>query len=436
MADGFAIVLAGVGGSLSATGANILAWSSAQQRNSERDWSRAQSFFFYVACFMLNLTGIGLFALSCNMGGAVATVMPMQTGMNLMANMFWQMTLGLKHFDKSMRIGTLILVCAVSELAQLGPKEPDDMDVFELLKKPEASLWCAFMIIVSILGMIASYLTISQPLESLPKLCSLTSVVSFTTVIGSSVSKCFSLLSGAGLYAAVAIYFVDGVLLMGFTVVANAQCDVSLYIPAQLASQLVINMITGYLVWGDAAYIDKPLAYICVYLVMILAVYLVSPEMDTAGQILRWHRIRRTRLSSNIKPTPLGRAFYRLSELWARQSVVSRPAESLAPSLEELEGAWRQALDIGLETGAIARSEMVTLTILLLQERGFAPNATIIRWLEDDCAHYRMYAEHDPRFKQSLRDTLSAEESQKLLTFAPVARGESDMQLPLTQARE
>ena len=42
-----------------------------------------------------------------------------------------------------------------------------------------------------------------------------------------------------------ALYLVDGVVCLAGTVLANGHCDVALFIPAQLSSQLVVNMITG-----------------------------------------------------------------------------------------------------------------------------------------------------------------------------------------------
>ena len=80
----------------------------------------------------------------------------------------------------------------------------------------------------------------------------------------------------------ICLYFLDGIFCMGFTVLANAQCDVAIFIPAQLSSQLVLNMITGYLVWGDSKYVEHPTAYLLVYALCILGVYLNS-EMDVVG---------------------------------------------------------------------------------------------------------------------------------------------------------
>lgn len=406
-----AFLLAIVGGALSSTGANVLAWQSKTKREG-RQWTTCQSTHFFALCFFLNLSGIGLFACACAMGGAVATVMPLQTASNLLANMFWQTFLNIKFFDKSMRIGTMILIIAVAELAQLGPNEPPDPDVYELMQRTEAIVWTAIMVLGTILSLVGAALTMGRPSEDMANLCCLTLVVSLTTVIGSSLSKCFSLVSGGVLAVVIACYFIDGVLVMGFTLLASSRCDVSIFIPAQLTSQLVFNMLTGYFIWEDAKYVQFQEAYICVYLLCIIAVYLMSPSVDKVGDLLRLQRIRQTMLSRNVSPSPLGRAFAKLSDLWKRHKRDPSVTGEV-PSLQELEAAIRESLELGLETGFIKRNEIVNLTVELLQENGYAPNATVISWLER-CDHFKIYSARDPAFTASLRDTLSQSEMKKL----------------------
>merc|ERR1712014_566448 len=102
--------------------------------------------------------------------------MPMVTGGSLLTNMFWQICLKIKHYDKSMRVGTIILVCAVSMLPQLGPQSPAELDVFELLSQRVAQAWVAALVIGSLIGICASYTTINYPMGSWWTLCSITSV--------------------------------------------------------------------------------------------------------------------------------------------------------------------------------------------------------------------------------------------------------------------
>eukprot|EP00913_Durusdinium_trenchii_P001846 g1712.t1 len=87
--------------------------------------------------------GIGMFLASTALGGAVATVMPIQTGANLLGNMLWQTLLGMKYYTKSMRVGTIVLICAVMELSEIGPQEPSEWapeEIQELMTKPEPGL--------------------------------------------------------------------------------------------------------------------------------------------------------------------------------------------------------------------------------------------------------------------------------------------------------
>mmetsp|Transcript_2170 Transcript_2170/g.5015 ORF Transcript_2170/g.5015 Transcript_2170/m.5015 type:complete len:564 (-) Transcript_2170:113-1804(-) len=408
--------LAAVGGALSATGANVLAWSSHKARMAGGVHDGSKAIVFFAACFVLNLAGIALFALSCALGGAVATVMPIQTGANLLANMFWQICLRIKHFSKSMRIGTLILVLAVGELSQIGPQEPDHLDVGELLKVPAAIAWCVTLVICTIFALVASLAALRRPVSPTNKLCSFTLLVSLTTVIGSSLGKCFGLLSGAPLVLIVGLYFLDGVVLMGFTLLANAQCDVSIYIPAQLSSQLVINMITGFLVWGDAKYIDRPVPYISVYIISVLAVYLMSPEVDLLTEQTRLFQIRRSLLSETRASTSFGEAVLRLLEVWRGQvgQKFGRDKEQGEACLKALQDTLQE----GLEKGAISSNELVDLTMLLLKDSGPGPNAIVVHWLEEKLCHFKLYVAHDPEFSQLFRQTLCPEELGRLDTIA------------------
>lgn len=353
--------------------------------------------------------GIGAFAASTATGGAVATVMPLQTGASLLSNMVYQMGLGIKTFDKPMRVGTVILIVAVAELVQLGPSSGGvHQDVDALLDNPQAIAWIACMVIGTIIGVLFTFLYIHHPQHSPQKLISVTAVVTFTTVLGSSVSKCFGILEGTALYVALLVYFVDGIFCLGFTLIAGSQCDVGVFLPVQYSSQLVVNMITGYVIWDDAKYIAFQEAYLCVYFICCCCVYLLSPELDAFGQLLRNKRIRATLLAEGVAPTELGQCVLNLQRLWTPSSI---PGER--PSKEALEAAWRSALEIGVEQGAITRQEIISLTMRLLSEHGYAPTANVICWMEE-CAHFKLYAKRDPKFACKIRESLSIEETQKL----------------------
>merc|ERR1739848_589771 len=99
------------------------------------------------------------------------------------------MLLGIKFYTKSMRVGTIVLVLAVAQIGGLGPIEPADMDAAALLQKPAAIAWVAVLLVFTGGALFAAWATQGRPRESAAKLCSLTAVVSLTTVLGSSTSK-------------------------------------------------------------------------------------------------------------------------------------------------------------------------------------------------------------------------------------------------------
>eukprot|EP00928_Gymnodinium_smaydae_P098906 TRINITY_DN9308_c1_g5_i1.p1 TRINITY_DN9308_c1_g5~~TRINITY_DN9308_c1_g5_i1.p1 ORF type:complete len:566 (+),score=99.72 TRINITY_DN9308_c1_g5_i1:159-1700(+) len=417
-------LLSFVGGALSASGANVLAWSSHRVRESGQEWTGFQSALFVLLCLALNLGGIGAFASSCALGGAVATVMPIQVGANLLANMFWQTILGLKYFDKVMQLSTLILVCAVAQLVDLGPQAPIDIDVAKLLAAPLARLWCALLAVALLGSLAALFAVLRDPPGSMRLLASVTSVVTLTTVIGSSLSKCFSLVQGLYLALVVGLYFVDGLVLLYFTVFASANCDVSLFIPAQLASQLVVNMLTGYMVWGDAAYISNPLAYVLVYTIAILAVYLMSPSLDATSHLVRMWRVRNTKLSESVAPSRLGRSVLTLLGAWERE-----PKDG-----EACREALRETLTVALERGAISDKDMIDFVLLQLQDNEYRPTATLVHWIEN-LPHFALYTGHDDAFKKSFRKYLDARERVQLAALGETTcRQRADLEV--SNARE
>lgn len=400
------LLLAGVGGFLSSSGANVMAWSEYQKRKG-KEWSKCQSFGFSMACLFLNLTGIGMFLASTALGGAVATVMPIQTGANLLGNMFWQTLLGMKYYTKSMRVGTIVLICAVMELSDIGPQEPAKFtqeEIRELMTHPLAIAWNSIMLLCVVLTMYGVKRTLHHAMESSLKLFLFVALVTFSTVIGASIGKLLGLVKGWAWYMVAFLYFFDGVICLGGTVLANGHCDVSLFIPAQLSSQLVVNMITGYLVWGDAKYVHQPLAYILVYALCILGVYLNSPAMDIIGGLTRWYSIRSSKLSAGLTGSNFGEQVLKLLQMWQGNSAME------AGCRDQL-GA---VLHRGLETGAIKEHELINLVLLLCREKQYGPSPLLVHWLED-LKLFQIYCEHDPAFKDSFRQTLTTEDYHKLV---------------------
>jgi len=184
-----------------------------------------------------------------------------------------------------------------------------------------------------------------------------------------------------------------------------------MYIPAQLSSQLLINMVTGFCVWRDAEYISSPRAYLLVYVICIMAVYLISNELDIAGQASRAYWIRQSKLSEAVAPSAFGRSVLALLRSW--QPSDGEAGAGGAALAKDRCAAAGEVLQQGLENGMITDKEMAALAHGLLQEQGCAPTALLVAWIER-AQHFQAYCEHDPSFKDHFRSTLSAPEWEKL----------------------
>eukprot|EP00913_Durusdinium_trenchii_P001849 g1713.t3 len=223
-------------------------------------------------------------------------------------------------------------------------------------------------------------------MESSLKLFLFVSLVTFSTVIGASIGKLLGLVKGTVFALVAFLYFLDGVICLGGTVLANGHCDVSLFIPAQLSSQLVVNMITGYLVWGDAKYVAYPTSYLLVYALCIMGVYLNSPDawrtespqargrnasrrlagltinpvqfelnlfrpagaMDVLGGLTRWYSIKHSRLSKGESCSNFGENVLRLLELWRRGGAAPEAyRDQLGAVLNRGLATYRPKLNLG-----------------------------------------------------------------------------------------
>lgn len=233
-------------------------------------------------------------------------------------------------------------------------------------------------------------------------------MVTLTTVIGSSASKFFGLLSGPALVCTYLLYFIDGIFNLSFTVLANKHCDVAVYIPLQLSSQLVVNMFTGFFVWEDARYLGSPIAYLLVYAISILAVYMLSPDFDIVLQLLHHNTIRSSQLSSGQTRTRFSKATLNLMSSWHRAGGSRRIEDPILR--ESCQHALCDLLHSGIESGVLREVELQKLNVRLLDELGPGPSAVVVQWIEEDVGYTREYLKHDPNFGIQLRNTLSSDD--------------------------
>ena len=176
-----------------------------EQKHKELTYSKFRKTLHAVLNVSFSLLAVGCFIKATGYG-PVALAMPLQTGMSLLFNMVVQTVLQMKRYTKEMTAGTLVLVCAVIILVDVGPSE-QHVDPLPLLETLPAIVWntvCVAICIVGALGIRSS----SEGTNL--QLMSYSLAISATTVLGASIGKLMQETTGSVVYLFVALYFVIG----------------------------------------------------------------------------------------------------------------------------------------------------------------------------------------------------------------------------------
>ena len=148
------------------------------------DYSRAQRCLHAFTNVVLSLASVGCFIIATGYG-PVALAMPLQTGASLMLNMWVQTLLQMKRYTKEMTTGTLVLVCAVVILVDVGKRE-QNLAPMPLLQTTPALAWnagCVAMCFIGAWGIKATQV------GSMAQIGAYSLAISASTVIAASVGK-------------------------------------------------------------------------------------------------------------------------------------------------------------------------------------------------------------------------------------------------------
>ncbi len=241
----------------------------------------------YVLCHVLLLAVAALLSIAGAMFGPIGIAVPIQTGSQLLCNaVAMGVVLRMRAFDKTQRTGTYVVVFSVLSLIDVGPDVQNGQDVITLLSKPYALTWVFFITICMLTAAIAT----------LPLLFSNTTKgafgffrkVSFVTLaVGCTCSnvsmatagKALGSLQGNAFLAAAVYYTVASVLGLLFSITSSTACDQGIFTPLCSVALIIVNMVTGILIWEDWKVIDTWTGYLCACTIMCLGVYLLA-EID------------------------------------------------------------------------------------------------------------------------------------------------------------
>lgn len=107
----------------------------------------------------------------------------------------------------------------------------------------------------------------------------LTVGVTLSNVGMATAGKTLGILEGTAFYVALVYYVIASLLGLVFSIVSATACDQGIFTPLSSVALILVNMMTGVIVWEDYKVIDTWLGYICACMLMCLGVYLLA-EVD------------------------------------------------------------------------------------------------------------------------------------------------------------
>mmetsp|Transcript_45161 Transcript_45161/g.125271 ORF Transcript_45161/g.125271 Transcript_45161/m.125271 type:complete len:457 (+) Transcript_45161:97-1467(+) len=426
------LLLASVGGICTTLAVNVLAYPQYRHSLAGSLGPAQPPKLLYVINIVLMLVGIAFFVLASG-NGPVSIAMPIQSASNLLSNMVLQTKLGMKVYSKSMMTGTLVLVGAIICLPDVGPSDvASDADPFTLLSSPTAIVYVAVMFASMANGIVllgrnegiedatmTPKKTQAGEWDQVVTVFTYAVVAGASTVLGASVGKCLTMVSGFIRFGFFLLYLGLGVICLGAAARASAHVDPALYVPVAAGLQLVFNCLAGLCIWEDWRTVQHWVSYVMVYLLVVLGVYLVS-SFDAGKHWSLKRAFSDTQLSKSQFVGPFGTAVDSLITAF-REDPGNKAA--LADKL-------RRMLEQGIETHTLTDREIVKLVVKLFgaveTARGTRSVAEIlIDWVQTEVANFEVYKQYDPDIEPYL---------QALLTKKPASHFSQTLSRQLTPA--
>jgi hypothetical protein len=376
------------GAACSVAASTCVAYPAFVQAKRGGQYSRRQRTLHAAGNIVLSLASVGCFVLATGYG-PVALAMPLQTGASLLLNMWVQTLLRMKRYSKEMTSGTLVLVCAVVILVDVGPREQGS-DPIPLLQTRPAIAWNCLTLVLCLLG--ARGIRTTQA-GSMAQLGAYSLAISSTTVLGASIGKIMQEATGGVVYFFAALYLASGVLIMYWSTAADTVTDRSLLMPVKSSLALALNCITGLLVWQDWRVIEAWASYTMVYLLILLGVYTCAQDVDIVSSLSLRNHIKGAMLSAGVASSSFGRSVKDLVDIWEKD-----PQDLQRQALPAMDCVLRK----GMRGGAIKPETVRKLTMRLFGELGAGPSGALLTWIKTDWPYFQEYARHDPEFHEKI----------------------------------
>ena len=220
---------------------------------------------------LLQVTGSIFSHLIATWFGPVGIVVPFFYSATLLSNMLiFGFVLGLEFFTKTMRVGTYVIVVAVILLPVVGPTIQEHQNIMELFSHWYACAW--FGALLAAMSMTAILLCTSDITTrySKPTRTIILLVARATSItVNLTVSRAFIMGPSHWLFLAfICLKLISGGIYTYAIVVQSTAVEQATFVPLNTTTIIVINALTGIIIWQDYKVVTSWYGYACVFVLL------------------------------------------------------------------------------------------------------------------------------------------------------------------------
>jgi hypothetical protein len=275
------IILAAVGGAIEVFATALLAYKDAVESETGRKWSRAARICALIANVCLQFLSSVLGNLIATWFGPVSLVGPVFLCAQLVANMIvFGYLLGLESFNKDMKVGTYVVVIGVVLLPVVGPAAQEDQDIAALLATWYSYAWSGLLVIAMLVSSaMLIFLKVTMLRESY-RIAILLVARATSFAVNLTVSKLMVLdVTLIVLVTAITLKVASGGIITHACIVQASAVPQGTFTPLCASALIIVNAITGMIIWEDWRVVGSWLGYACVFVQLILGNYLLLGDI-------------------------------------------------------------------------------------------------------------------------------------------------------------
>lgn len=276
------LILSAIGGSIEVLATALLAYQDAQERQAGQKWSTIKSRLALVANVTLQVISSVIGNLFATWFGPVSIVGPVFLVAQLVANMaVFGSFLGLESFTKDMKVGTYVVVTAAVMLPVVGPGAQHGQDAMALLTTWWAMTWSALNICCMTASCALLVMLDIMKLREGRRVALLLAARASSFTVNLTVSRLFVVSPTIPvLIAALVLKVSSGAINTHALVVQATAVEQAFFVPLNASALILVNAMTGLIVWEDWRVIGSWVGYICVFVQLVLGNYLLLGDVE------------------------------------------------------------------------------------------------------------------------------------------------------------